>query len=612
MPEKKIDYYAGLVKEVFEDKGVKEQVTRFEKIDRMIACDYDNPPELTALPWIKNRKFVTTAPADAANAATRAFASREPILEVQPLSDAELEYQRVERIETGLMWEFQRMNKVGKKPVHWQVVESAMRYCKVALQTEYLPFTFKSMDKDKRLKSILRAKKFNWNIHHPGTVFAFDGPYGVYEFVVKKSKYSAKYLIEKFGKENPGVQKLLTDMSDKKDPGEILGKELWYFDVYDWENRVQWAGLEENGTDYEFRNEEHNLPFIPWVVTDNADPILKSVVDAELWENANAIRTITFSKAVDMAAHPELWIQTATGDLTGVHIDNTNPSQPIVTDGQASVQQLRPPQLDQQLANVQQMSQSEIFQSSVAQILASVQELGQTSTFSTVNAMLQAALTQLVLAQNAAERAESMAFEQMLQWIDYTDIPLTVYRDKSKSSGSMNYSKGQEILIRGAKDEEIDPVLMDTVAEFDPEFLYLNIKLQSVNITDKQAEQTVAINDVERLGASREEVFARLNMGDFKVHQSKRFKEDIADARKQAAMQRELAKVEIETQQAIMGMQQQQMAAEQAALEARGQGQFAGAEGTDPRAGGNPPTRSAPGAGREQLTGQTRSGQGLA
>ena len=609
---KKLEYYTGLVSEVFEDRGVMEQIARFEKIDKMLSCVYENPKELQALPWIKDRKFVTTAPADAANAATRAFASREPILSVQPLAANDAEYARVERIETALMWEFQRMNMVGKKPVHWQVVESAMRYCKVALQTEYLPFAFKEMDKDKRLKAILRTKKYNWTIHHPGTVFAMDGPYGVYEFVVKKCQYSVKYLRDKFGEKNTGVRKMFADLEDKQDPAEILSTEVWYFDVFDWDNRIQWASLSEDGDEYEFRNEEHRLPFIPWVVVDNADPILKSVVDAELWENANAIRTITFSKAVDMAAHPELWIQTATGDLTGVHIDNTNPSQPIVTDSTADVQQLRPPQMDQQLANVQQMSQSEIFQSSVAQILASVQELGNTSTFSTANAMLQAALTQLALAQNAAERAEQMAFEQMLNWIDFTDIPLVVYREKSKNVNGASYQNGQEIMIQKAG-KDIPDDMLGNVAEFDPEYLYLGVKLQSINITDKQAEQTIAINDVERLGASYEEVYERMGMGDYAVHQSKRRKEDIANARKQAAMQRELAAVEIETQQKMAEMQmQQQAAAEQAALQSRGAGQFAGAQGVDPRSGGNPATRSAPMSGREQLSGQSKAGQGLA
>src|SRR3990172_7373679 len=119
---KKLEYYTGLVSEVFEDRGVMEQIARFEKIDKMLCCVYENPKELQALPWIKDRKFVTTAPADAANAATRAFASREPILSVQPLAANDAEYARVERIETALMWEFQRMNMVGKKPVHWQVV----------------------------------------------------------------------------------------------------------------------------------------------------------------------------------------------------------------------------------------------------------------------------------------------------------------------------------------------------------------------------------------------------------------------------------------------------------------------------------------------------------
>lgn len=603
-----MNYYSGLVKEVFDDGGVREQIERFHKIDQMLACDYENPAELKALSWIGDRKFVSSAPADAANAATRAFASRKPILSVQPLSDHPDEYARVERLESGLMWEFDRMNSVGKKPVHWQVVESAMRYCKVALQTEYLPFTFKESEKTNRIKSILNAKKFNWIIHHPGTVFAMDGHYGVHEWVVKKSKYSVQYLIKKYGDKNNGVQKMINEFKDGE--GNVgMDDEVWFFDVTSWDDRIQWAARKENGADYEFFKGEHKTPFFPWVITDNEDPILKTVIDANLWENSNAIRTIVFSKAVDMAAHPELWISTPSGDLENVHIDNTNPSQPLVTDQTTKVQQLRPPQIDQQLEGVKQSADSEIFRSSVAQVLASAEQISSTQTFSTVNAMLQAALTQLVLAQNTAERAEQKAFEQMLQWVDYADIPLTLYRDKNKTTNEVSYKSGQEIMIRGYKNEEIPEELANKITEFDPEFLYLTVKLKSTSITDKQAEQTMAINMVDRLGASKELVYEEFGYGDYSLHEARRYLEDMTDAAKQADMQREMAQVEMEVQQA---QQEQQLAAEKEALASRGEGQFSGAQGVDPRQGGVPPAANSPSGTREQLSGQSQGGQGLA
>ena len=95
-----LEYYAEMATEVVQKN--RDKVELYLEIDRMMDCDYENPRELEALPWISGRKFVTTAPADAANAATRAFAARAPILSVSPLSEEPEEYERVERMETAL------------------------------------------------------------------------------------------------------------------------------------------------------------------------------------------------------------------------------------------------------------------------------------------------------------------------------------------------------------------------------------------------------------------------------------------------------------------------------------------------------------------------------
>jgi len=608
-----LEYYAEMATEVVQKN--RDKVELYLEIDRMMDCDYENPRELEELSWISGRKFVTTAPADAANAATRAFAARAPILSVSPLSEEPEEYERVERMETALEWEFKRMNMIGKKPIHWQIVGDAMRYCKIALQVEYLPYALKKAKKDNRVKSILRNANFNWHRHHPGTVFTLESQYGV-EAVVKRGMYSPQQLIYKFGKENPGVQQLMADI-EKGDHAARLDNNFVFTDITDWNARVQFAAVSGNpdqssSANYEFRREAHKIPFIPWVVVDHEDAILKSVVDAELWDNANAIRTIVFSKAVTMASNAKFWVLTTTGDLQGVEQDNTNPNQPMVgTLGQAQFGNLPPNQVDQQMANIQNMADSDIFRSSVAQVLASAETIGATSTFSTVNAMLQAALTQLVLAQTAAERAEQLAFKQMLEWVDYSKIPLVAYRPNSKTVGETVYNAGQEITLTGQDYDGDDP----NVTVFDIESLYLDVKLQPKSITDKQAEITNGINIVDRLGGSKEMVFDDLGLGDFKIHQERRAIEDLFSAEIQAEQTRILQKPELEAQQMIQAQQQaqaQQISAQNMAKRSRGNGQNAGSQGFDVRAGGNPPAANTPGMGREQVTGESATGEGLA
>jgi len=628
-----LDYYIDMANKVEEQN--KSKIEMIHEIRRMLKCDYNNPKELEALPWIQDRKFISTAPADASDAATRSFAARAPNISLSPLSSADEEYARTERIETALKWEFDRMNATQQKQSpHWKVVKSAMQYCKVAIQVEYLPYTFKDIKQTDRIKHILRRSKFAWHVHEADTAWPIEGPYGL-EAVVKKQKCSAQYFIDRYGKDNPGVKKLLEDLGGDKDKyGDRLNNKYTFADITDWDNRVQFAGSGdgEDGASYVFLNEKHKLPFINWIIIDNEDPILKSVVNAGLWDNANAINTIIFSKAIQMAADPTLLIQTTTGNLDNVSRDESNPSQPIVADLNARLQELKGHPLDQQMLQIKQMADSDMFRTSVAQVLASIETIGKQSTFSTVNAMLQAALTQLYLAQDAAQRAEQAAFINMLEWIDYTDIPYIAYRPVSKSMNGKNYKRGDEVVVTGKNYKGED---RPNVSVFDLEYIYLDVKLQPKAITDKQAEITNEINIKERLGGSAQQAFERLDLGDYDIEQSRRMEEDLVQAAIAAEAQRMQAQVQVETQKQIMALQaqmqqmiqaqqmqqQQQMQAQQAQQQAemqnangqqRGNGQFAGAQSFDVRGGGNPPTGGAPGRGREQIQGRAANGGQLA
>ena len=618
-----IDYAVGLVNQMIEDDRGRDE--GFGEIDHAIGVEWENPKELQALPWIGKRKFPTTAFSDASHAATRAFASRLPKLTIYPVVDDEAEYGQVERLETAMEWEFERLNRIGLQTAHWQVVDSAMKYCAVAIQIEYLPYTFKKrkvVDEDgketdydpassPRYKTLLRRAKYNWLIHHPKTVHARFSRYGM-ECVAKVVEMTAQGLIDEFGRDNEGVKKLLRDLGDKKDDGKTLGSTKYTFvDLTTWDERVLWASASVGANDvakgpYVFMNEKHGLPFINWIFVDNRDPVMLPAIKAGLYDNANVLNTIVFSKAVDMAAHPELWISTLDGTLKNVRIDNTNPSQPLITGPGSQVQQLRPPAIDPQLATMQEMAKSDIFRSTVAQVLADVSNIGSTATFSTVNAMLQAAVSQLVLGQNAAERAETLAFYQMFEWIEYSEIPLIAYRKKSKGESK----KGQELVIKANYEGENPNILT-----FDLDYLYLEVKLLSTSITDKQADLNNEVMKVERLGKSRAKAMEDLGEEGYEADFITRGSEDLAMAEIAAEAQRITMQPEVEAQQAAAAQQaaqQQAVEAQKAQADQRGE-IFAPQEGMDTRAGGGAgPMGAVPGGTREMMTGQAPSGQGLA
>lgn len=592
---RELNYYAGAAREAIRNDDERDAI--YEKIHLASRSIFENPPELRALPWIQDRKNVSTAPADALNAAVRTFAARLPRVEIQPLSDDPAEYLRTENMEELMKWEFTRMNMMGRKSPHWRIVEYAMKYCAVAIETEYLPWVYADKKDNPRIKEILRSRNFKWNVHDPSNVHVRESE-DVLESVVVCSVRSAQQLIDMFGTDNPGIQEMLARFEDE-DP-EDLNKHMYtLYDYTDWDARVKWIADNEYSSyinrdapmGIELMRDDRSVSFLPWVFVDNQEPILKQMVEAGLWENVNILRTMQFSKSVDMAAHPEYWIQTPDGTLRGVSIDNTNPNQPLVTQPGVQVNQLRPPMIDPQLAAQTQQAESEVFRTTVAQILASVEKYAGTQNFSVVNAMLNAAVAQLSLAQMCAERAETLAMIQNFRWIEETEIPMVGFRTFTKGEGK---SRGQEISIKPG--------------DFDVDYLYLSVKLNPATMMDKQTEINNAINKVERLGMSQRMAWDELGIENYELSESQKTEEQLYLAHVQAKAKEIMMKPDVQAQQAQMQAQ--------AAMQAQGnpgsapQSQFAAQQGMDTRGGGASATM--PGQGREQLTGQSASGQELA
>lgn len=591
-----LNYYCGMAREAIQNDNERDDI--YQKIHEATACVFETPPELRALPWIQDRKFVSTAPSDALNAAIRTFATRNPKIEIQPLSEMPEEYRRVDDLEQAMTWEFKRMNLVMSRSPHWKIVEYAMKYCAVAIETSYLPWVYQNAEKTPRVKEILRSRHFRWNVHDPSMVHVRESD-DILECVVVTSLKCAAELVDMFGRDHPGVREMLSKI-DEQDPAALYN--TWYtlYDLTDWDCRCKWISESpdmfinrEAPEGIELMRKERTMPFLPWVFVDNKEPLLKQMVMAGLWDNVNILRTMQFSKAVDMAAHPEYWIQTPDGTLRNVSIDNSNPNQPLVSGPGVNVTKLQPPSIDPQMAQITGQAESEVFRTTVAQILASVEKYAGTQNFSVVNAMLNAAVAQLSLAQVTAERAETMAMIQNFRWIEETNIPMVAFRETSKGD---DRPKGQELVIRKGK--------AGKGGGFDTQYLYLTVKLNPSSMMDKQTEINNAINKVERLGMSKEMAWDELGIENFSLSQSQVSEELLYTAFLQGKAQELLKAAEMKAQ----AKAQAQVQAE-ANPEAGGpQSQFSGQQGI-PGAQGAPSTM--PGQGREQLNAQSAAGQGM-
>lgn len=606
----------------------RERNDLYSKIDMAVNCEFHPAKALTDLPFVKGRHYALTDIADARNAGVRTFAVLLPSISVSPIRDTETEYERVERMEDILKWEFQKMNRVDTDTIHSQIIESAINYHSVAIQTQYLPYHYKGKTKTPRIKAALRQKNFNWIVHHPGTIHVDKAKDGSMNGVAKVAEYTLKQLIDEFGMENDGIAKLIKKAGRDKDTA--MKTKFKLIDWTDWENRKIWAVQGEiNESEFVIMDEPHGLDFIPWVVTDKQNPLWQSVIESGMWDNAQHMNIIRFAKAIEQAASPAGLIQTADGTLKGVWIDPSSPMNYLQIPPGAQYRDLQRPQIDPQLEQHFQEMRAAIQKSTVSQVLT---DIGQYSDapFSTVNQIVQMALGQLAPAKQAAEDAEAKAFYQMFQWIEHSKIPLITYRQEDKTGADGNtLRRGEEIGIWPGQQPQ--PETVESKAEldafkrriyFDLDQLYIKVDMKSQNTADEQARQNVIINSVTHLGASKKWAWEEMGKDNYDLIEEQRASEMLADAEiqkiiamKQLEVEKARSQIAIEAQMEAQQMQQEQQAQGQSQADMNGQNQalnsdnaFATMQGQDMRGGGNPAAMAAPSMTREQVNGQDANG----
>lgn len=633
---------AEIVNEMVE--GDRSRDVFYGKVDEAVRAEFRPDPAITAIPWVGNRHHGSMKIADARNAATRIFSSLMPAINISPTSDEEYESHRVETAETVLEWEFTKMNRVGRKPVHMQLVEDAVTYHSVAFQVVDLEHMYKDQKKDPRIAAMLRARRFDWIRHHPGTVHAQYSDIGT-EAVAKVGEYSLMTLRNNYGQDNPGIAALLREHGSAN-RAELMRARFRLVDYMSWNHRVRFVVPAQgpiSDSKFVITNERHGLPFFPWVVVDFGEPLWKSLIMSGQWENFLYLQLIRFAKAVEQGTRSTMVIKTPDGTLQRVWMDFTNPSNPIVVplDG-TDVDQLSPAPIDPQLENMFQQMSSDADSSTVARILQDASRYSE-APFSTFSAVRTDALGQLNPAKSAAETAYGLGFLKMVEWINYTKNPLMGYRDKNRDSrigrDKESLKRGEIVGIYPASDvpgEEAWDAMSDEEqirhlnrAYFDTSGLYLDIHLQAYSQSDEQARMNTQILAMEKLGVSMQEAYEKMGWKNYQLIKNQRAQELLDQHRLSEEMQAISMEVRERVRQEVMQEMQAQQEEQAKAAAAAGAGaqsgpspqtainemnagsQFASLEGVDMRGGGQPAAGVAPGETREQVRGRSNGGQSL-
>jgi hypothetical protein len=638
-----VEEFADVVNQMLIDDTPRDDL--ITKIDDALDVVFEPDPKVKQLPWVKGRHYAMTDIADARDTGVRTFDTLMPQINVQPLNDETMEYERTEMAEQALEWEFQRMNRVGKKGVYSQILEDAMSYHAVAIQTEYLPYKYKDRKKDNRTKAILRQRALNWIRHHPKTVHARWSDETL-EVVAKVANYSAQSLIEKYGKENPGIVQMMEDRGKDNKPIDLLRSQYTLIDLQNWDDRVIWAvpaGTLEIGktsvpvasltaassSQYVFMNKKHGMPFLNWVIVDKGNPIWAAVLKSGMWDNLQYMNLIRFAKSIELSTRSTLVIRTPDGKLHNVWIDFSNPSNPIVIpmDG-TEVKDLAPAPLDPALETMFQEASAKVASSTVSHVLRDVTKFSN-APFATVNQMIQLALGQLSRAKNAGGETVSMGLTQFFEWVEFSGMAYNAYRPSGRDSranvGSY-HGRGEQITIRpGAAPtqtevesmNEQEMKLLKRTVYFDLEALYIDVQLQSNNTADEQSRLNVNINAVDKLGMSKQMAWERMGWKNYNLANRQRLDELMEESELQNEIYKNSQQAQDEMKQQLME-QMQKEAQEQAKEQAKSQGsqmtEMNGgsqplSQGSDMRTGAPPAAMGNPTGTREALTGQSASGQ---
>ena len=592
-----IEEYQELIQEdINRDRPVNKV---FNEIDRMWNNDWELPSGLKDRDYM--RAFKTTAPHDAMLAAGRVMASKQPNISIQPMTPTSSDGLE-ERIESLLDWNLYNIIRRSPDNPLMDIAMSAVKYSRVAYQVICLPYELKGKN-DPKSKAMKRLGNFALRVHkNPQTVHArYD------DMILNSVSVASVKKASEVANLYPKARKKIEDAIRKELGGEddlqlLLNRtNVSLYDWTDYENRAIWMSIGESALSDQtsspfvtILNEAHGMPFLPWVFKQDDHPLMKSVVDADLYSNANVLESLRYYLVVATVAQARSWSRTVDG--SGVEIDHADPGSQVTMKVGEEFGMLPPAQLDPTINMLIESVRGDIRQTSVAQALTSIDQLAAGTPFATVNAILQASISSLSNIQKLIESSLEEGLYQMLQWVDYADVPMTGIRRTTKSNNKDVNMVGANLLL--------------SKGEVNPEDIYIKVSMNTTTPTDKDASINRAI-----LVSTQLPVTPQKAMDDNGIEYTDADFQNWAGwqyfkAEQGADIARISMKPQLEAQQM---MQQQQMQAQQAQQGMTGETEVPqpGFDNTQGEAGLSPASAQ-PGIGREQISNQDMSGAGIA
>ena len=623
---KELDWYASLAQDLVDNPDNVRQREIWEKIDNMDECLVNIPKSIQDLDWVgPNAKFAVTLPHDIIQAIVRFLATKPPRIDGVPIHPDPEALKAMDEIESVLDWHYNLLNRRGRMPIRIEIARQLTKYSAVAINTQYIPYEVKRTDKGgnkiyspAEIKQMKYYGNFNWISENVQNIYPVWSANRVLKRVVKTSVRTMWDMVEEFGEDNQAVKKALKSMNSAE-ATDLRSTYVSEFDYWDAYCRARWFTI--NGQDerlisdgekkYELLRAEHKLDFIPWVITDLGEPLLKGIVDSGLYDHLALLRAIIASKALGQVADKDTVITTPNPENPNIVDDENNPVPERLIPTGTTIQRLPPHPIDQQILSVYQEFKAELVESAAARALVAIESyIGGNTPASSINAAQNTALAQLGLVQTALEYVHEEALHQALRWMNVSKEPMVGMR-RNGIGNTPSLSAGAQFMLSPMGSDVTAP----NALAVDPDLVYLKVTLQPTFIQDKQAAFNQAIIE-QQAGVSRKTSLERAGIDNPEIESEQAMQEAYEQAMVQADISKIQGAAQLEVQQMGMQMQQQQMqqqaSPQQQVRDMNGQAAYASSQGVDPRMGGAIPAQTVPNENRVSLNGATDTGEQLA
>jgi hypothetical protein len=591
-------------------KHYEDRNSLYAKVDDHVHSVWELPAELTDVSWMRTVR--TTDPSDAIQTTVRTFATHAPKFKVVPMANNLPNKMKANEVESILRWQWKKASQRAEVRPLWDIVESAARYAMVACQVSYLPMqfeTYKTMKKDSvRAKAALTNGPYVIATHHPSGIYPQYSDM-LLEGVMAVSTQTAEDFCSFWGERAKDLKKKLSDSVQY----------VSIVDYTDWDQRVVFAYLktdtssEPGGDGFEIINEEHDLPFLPWVVKKwgntldssskhRVTPMLASIIEANQWETQNMLESIGTSLVIQRAASPVAYDETPSGE--GLESDFSGPATTVHgTSGLTKYQPLPPTTLDPQIAAYTDRMGARMSKATVARILQNL-DFPAGTPYSSVSQILDVAMGSVAPYQELAQDVVAAVGCKMLELASF-------WKDDLKGYGDSRYNKGQEFTL---KYEEYNPADLDISVKLTPYIPIDQVALLNAGILGNK-------NLKMPLGGILEDIGIEDSTSAMDEWEQERMDETAIqlDIQKQTmALQLEMEKAQTALQMQAQEAQMQQQSQMEQQANAQAQGgtppsspgmEQAGGGGFNPAQGGQPPVQMEEGIGRPQ--GRPQAGTGL-